>query len=130
MVKKYIPNTKEKYMCAKHKTYFKARFPYNDTYVNVVTKINSDTPGTIINEFQLLKIDSYSNKVGNNFVNWTQQSFEKETKGMLTKLKISGSFEFIVTYENTDMLVEEFWVIDLELNNQTGKPISIELGKK
>jgi len=25
MVKKYIPNTKEKYMCAKHKTYFKAR---------------------------------------------------------------------------------------------------------
>ena len=25
MVKKYIPNTKEKYMCAKHKSYFKAR---------------------------------------------------------------------------------------------------------
>ena len=25
MVKKYIPNEKEKYMCAKHKTYFKKR---------------------------------------------------------------------------------------------------------
>ena len=25
MVKKYIPNTKEKYMCAKHKSFFKAR---------------------------------------------------------------------------------------------------------
>ena len=25
MVKKYIPNTKEKYMCEKHKTYFKKR---------------------------------------------------------------------------------------------------------
>ena len=25
MAKKYIPNTKEKYMCSKHKSYFKAR---------------------------------------------------------------------------------------------------------
>ena len=25
MVKKYIPNEKEKYMCEKHKTYFKKR---------------------------------------------------------------------------------------------------------
>lgn len=111
-------------------TYFKVRFPYNNTYINIDTKINPDTPSTIINEFELLTIDSYSTKVGNNFVNWTQQSFEKETKGKLTKLKILGSFEFIVTYENTDMLVEEFWVIDIELNNQTGKPISMELTKK
>lgn len=111
-------------------TYFKARFPYNNTYINIETKINPDTPSTIINEFELLKIKSFSNKAVNNFVNWTQNSFEKEIKVTTTKLKVSGSFDFIVTFENTDMLVEEFWVIDIELNNQTGKPISMELTKK
>ncbi|CAM1357355.1 hypothetical protein [Tenacibaculum halocynthiae] len=111
-------------------TYFKARFPYNSTYINIETKINPDTPSTIINEFELLKIKSFSNKAVNNFVNWTQNSFEKKIKGTTTKLKVSGSFDFIVTFENTDMLVEEFWVIDIELNNQTGKPISMELTKK
>ncbi|WP_299136494.1 hypothetical protein [uncultured Tenacibaculum sp.] len=111
-------------------TYFKARFPYNNTYINIETKINPDTPSTIINEFELLKIKSFSNKTVNNFVNWTQNSFEKEIKVTTTKLKVSGSFDFIVTFENTDMLVEEFWVIDIELNNQTGKPISMELTKK
>lgn len=111
-------------------TSYKVRFPYNNTYVNIHTKINSDIPSTTTNEFELLKIDSYSKKLGGNFVNWKQNSFEKETEGTITKFKILGSFDFIFTYENTDLLVKEFWKIELELNNQTGKPISVLLEKK
>ena len=38
MVKKYIPNEKEKYMCEKHKTYFKKRLV---EWKNEIIKSNS-----------------------------------------------------------------------------------------
>ena len=38
MVRKYIPNAKEKYMCEKHKTYFKKRL---DNWKNEIVESNS-----------------------------------------------------------------------------------------
>ena len=45
MVKKYIPNEKEKYMCAKHKTYFKKKLT---EWRNEI--IESNTKGLYLNE--------------------------------------------------------------------------------
>ncbi len=45
MVKKYIPNEKEKYMCAKHKTYFKKKLI---EWRNEI--IESNTKGLYLNE--------------------------------------------------------------------------------
>ena len=41
MPKKYIPNTKEKYMCAKHKAYFKKRLM---DWKNEILQSNSKNP--------------------------------------------------------------------------------------
>ena len=45
MVKKYIPNEKEKYMCAKHKAYFKKRLT---EWKNEI--VESNTKGLYLNE--------------------------------------------------------------------------------
>ena len=45
MVKKYIPNEKEKYMCAKHKAYFKKRLT---DWKNEI--VESNTKGLYLNE--------------------------------------------------------------------------------
>ena len=45
MVKKYIPNEKEKYMCAKHKTYFKKKLT---EWRNEI--IESNTKGLYLND--------------------------------------------------------------------------------
>ena len=45
MVKKYIPNEKEKYMCEKHKTYFKKRLI---DWRNEI--VESNTKGLYLNE--------------------------------------------------------------------------------
>ena len=45
MVKKYIPNEKEKYMCAKHKAYFKKRLT---DWRNEI--VESNTKGLYLNE--------------------------------------------------------------------------------
>ena len=45
MVKKYIPNEKEKYMCAKHKAYFKKRLT---DWRNEIVELN--TKGLYLNE--------------------------------------------------------------------------------
>ena len=45
MVKKYIPNAKEKYMCAKHKAYFKKRLT---EWKNEI--VESNTKGLYLNE--------------------------------------------------------------------------------
>ena len=45
MVKKYIPNEKEKYMCAKHKVYFKKRLT---DWRNEIVELN--TKGLYLNE--------------------------------------------------------------------------------
>ena len=45
MVKKYIPNEKEKYMCAKHKAYFKKRLI---EWKNEI--VESNTKGLYLNE--------------------------------------------------------------------------------